>query len=80
MSQSHHRTSGYLVPPYYCLHILITLPLQAHHCLFVSHGVTAYIAANSISEGRPPIHHQGRQMVASSSALALGRLTKMFGF
>jgi len=50
MSQSRLRMSGYLptveVPPYYRLHILMTLPLQARHCLFVSHRVTAYIAVN----------------------------------
>ena len=50
MTQSRHRTSGYLVmvdvQPCYCLHILMTVLLQARHCLFVSHIVTAYIAAN----------------------------------
>jgi len=60
-----------MTPGYY-LHALITLPLLVHHCLFTAghhcHWCPLISQLTFISEGRSPIRHPGRRLVACSSA------------
>jgi len=69
-----------LAPPSYYPHALVTLPLLVRHCLFAGHHChwcPLISQLTFISEGRSPIRHRGRRLVACSSAPTVGpRTTK----